>query len=54
MPTVKDIKSNKLKLDIKEVAADQAPSSLKSVEGAVINTNYAQQARIEVELSNLR
>ncbi|WP_134644403.1 MetQ/NlpA family ABC transporter substrate-binding protein [Weissella cibaria] len=48
MPTVKDIKSNKLKLAIKEVAADQAPSSLKSVEGAVINTNYAQQAKLKL------
>ncbi|MBD5832521.1 MetQ/NlpA family ABC transporter substrate-binding protein [Weissella confusa] len=48
MPTVKDIKTNKLDLDIKEVAADQTTSSLKSVDGAVINTNYAQQAKLKL------
>lgn len=48
LPTAKDIKKNKLNLSIKEVAADQAPSALKSVQGAVINTNYAQEAKLKI------
>lgn len=48
LPTLKDIKSNKLNLKFKEVAADQGPSSLKSMNGAVINTNYAQEAKLKL------
>lgn len=48
LPTLKDIQSNKLNLKFKEVAADQGPSSLKSMDGAVINTNYAQEAKLKL------
>lgn len=48
LPTLKDIKSNKLDLKFKEVAADQGPSALKSMDGAVINTNYAQEAKLKL------
>ncbi|MCM0582519.1 MetQ/NlpA family ABC transporter substrate-binding protein [Weissella diestrammenae] len=48
LPTVKDIKENKKDLNIKEVAADQTPSALKSEGAAVINTNYAQDAKIKL------
>ena len=47
-PTLKDIKTNKLNLNFKEVAADQGPSALKSMDGAVINTNYAQEAKLKL------
>lgn len=47
-PTVKDIATNKLNLQIKEVDAAQTPTALKSEAGAVINTNYAQQAKIKL------
>ena len=48
LPTLKDIKKNKLDLNFKEVAADQGPSALKSTDGAVINTNYAQEANLKL------
>ncbi len=51
LPTTKDIKANKKALKIKEVAADQAASALKSgsVDAAVVNTNYAQEAKIPLD-----
>lgn len=51
LPTTKDIKANKKSLKIKEVAADQAASALKSgsVDAAVVNTNYAQEAKIALD-----
>ncbi|GJM47654.1 lipoprotein [Weissella soli] len=48
LPTVKDIKQNKKNLKIKEVAADQTPAALKSEGAAVINTNYASEAKIKL------
>jgi len=48
LPTVKDITENKKNLQIKEIAADQTPSALKSEGAAVINTNYAQDAKIKL------
>ena len=48
LPTTDDISENKLNLKIKAIAADQTPSSLKSADGAVINTNYAQEAKLKL------
>jgi D-methionine transport system substrate-binding protein len=49
LPTTKDITENKNNLKITAVAADQTPSALKSAAGAVINTNYAQEAKIDLK-----
>lgn len=51
MPTVKDITKNPKDLKIKAVAADQTASNLKSgnVAGAVINSNYAVEAKVDIE-----
>ncbi|MDR3190421.1 MAG: MetQ/NlpA family ABC transporter substrate-binding protein [Lactobacillaceae bacterium] len=48
LPTVKDITQNKKNLKIKEIAADQTPAALKSEGTAVINTNYAEEAKIKL------
>ncbi|WP_310652896.1 MetQ/NlpA family ABC transporter substrate-binding protein, partial [Lactobacillus jensenii] len=42
--SVADITSNPKKLQIKEVAADQAGSIIKSVDAAVVNNYYAAPA----------
>lgn len=51
MPTVKDITSNPKELKIKAVAADQTATNFKSgnVNGAVINSNYALEAKVNVD-----
>jgi len=51
LPTTKDIKQNKKDIKIKELSADQVAGAFKSksVQGAVINTNYAQQAKINLK-----
>lgn len=46
LPTLKDVKENKLQIKFKEIAADQTPSALKSVDAAIINANYAQEAHL--------
>lgn len=46
-PTVLDIVSNPKKLKIVEVDAAQVPHYLPDVEAAVINTNYAIQAKLD-------
>lgn len=51
LPTIKDIKENKLQIKFKEIAADQTPSALKSVDAAVINANYAQEAHLAIKKS---
>jgi len=50
MPTVKDITKNDKNLKIKAVAADQTATNFKSgnVSAAVINSNYAVEASIDV------
>lgn len=48
MPTIKDIRSNPKLLKIKEVQSDQAVNSLSSADAAVINTNYALDAKLDV------
>ncbi|MBM7616753.1 D-methionine transport system substrate-binding protein [Weissella uvarum] len=51
LPTTKDIKQNKLDLKFKELSADQVANAYRSknVQGAVINTNYAQEAKINLK-----
>ncbi len=44
--TKKDIVSNPKKIEIKEIAAQQLPTSLKDVDLAVINSNFALQAKL--------
>lgn len=45
-PTAKDITKNKKNLKIKEVESAQAAAALKSVDAAVVNTNYALDAKL--------
>ncbi|MBS9337066.1 MetQ/NlpA family ABC transporter substrate-binding protein [Fructobacillus parabroussonetiae] len=49
LATTKDITSNPKNLTIKEVAADQTARNLDSVQGAIINGNYAQAAGIDYQ-----
>ncbi len=49
LPTLKDIVENKKHLVIKEVAADQTPAAYKSAGAAVINTNFAKDAKIDLQ-----
>jgi D-methionine transport system substrate-binding protein len=44
--SIKDIIKNPKNLEIKEMNAEQLPTVLKDVEGAVINTNYAISAKL--------
>ncbi|WAW15696.1 MetQ/NlpA family ABC transporter substrate-binding protein [Peptostreptococcus equinus] len=41
-----DIKENKKNIEIKELAAEQLPTVLKDVDLAVINSNYALEAKL--------
>ncbi|GAO99798.1 MetQ/NlpA family ABC transporter substrate-binding protein [Fructobacillus ficulneus] len=47
LATTKDINSNPKNLNVKEVSADQTARSLSSVQGAIVNGNYAQQAGLK-------
>ncbi|HEM6116060.1 MetQ/NlpA family ABC transporter substrate-binding protein [Streptococcus pluranimalium] len=49
--TLDDITSNPKDLDIKEIAADQAASTLTSVDAAVVNNNYAVDAGVDYDTS---
>ncbi|MFU2180867.1 MetQ/NlpA family ABC transporter substrate-binding protein [Streptococcus pluranimalium] len=49
--TLDDITSNPKDLDIKEIAADQAASTLTSVDAAIINNNYAVDAGVNYDTS---
>ncbi len=49
--TLDDITSNPKDLDIKEIAADQAASTLTSVDAAIINNNYAVDAGVDYDTS---
>lgn len=53
LATLKDIKTNKKNLDIKEVAAEQIASNLESVDAAVINNSYAQTAKVDYKTTLL-
>lgn len=44
--TKNDITKNPKRIEIKELAAEQLPTALKDVEIAVINSNYALQAKL--------
>ncbi len=44
--TKNDVTENPKKIEIKELAAEQLPTSLKDVSIAVINSNYALQAKL--------
>ncbi len=44
--TVKDIEENPYNIDFKEIEAAQLPSALKDVDYAVINSNFAIQAKL--------
>lgn len=49
--TLDDITSNPKDLAIKEIAADQAASTLTSVDAAIINNNYAVDAGVDYDTS---
>lgn len=49
--TLDDITSNPKDLTIKEIAADQAASTLTSVDAAIINNNYAVDAGVDYSTS---
>lgn len=49
--TLNDVTSNPKDLTIKEIAADQAASTLTSVDAAVINNNYAVDAGVDYKTS---
>lgn len=48
LPSAQDITENKKDFKIKEVASDQAASALKSADAAVVNTNYALDAKLDI------
>ncbi|MBM7617546.1 D-methionine transport system substrate-binding protein [Weissella uvarum] len=48
LPSAKDVTSNPKHLKIKEVSSDQSIGTLKSADAAVINTNYALDAKLDV------
>lgn len=49
LPSAQDITENKKNFKIKEVASDQAASALKSADAAVVNTNYALDAKLDID-----
>ncbi|WP_082626088.1 MetQ/NlpA family ABC transporter substrate-binding protein [Weissella viridescens] len=49
LPGAKDVTDNPKNIKIKEVQSDQSVSTLKSVDAAVINTNYALDAKLNVD-----
>lgn len=49
LPGSKDVTDNPKNIKIKEVQSDQSVSTLKSVDAAVINTNYALDAKLNVD-----
>jgi len=49
LPSAQDITENKKDFKIKEVASDQAASALKSSDAAVVNTNYALDAKLDID-----
>lgn len=49
LPSAQDITENKKDFKIKEVASDQAASALKSDDAAVVNTNYALDAKLDID-----
>ena len=49
LPSAQDITENKKDFKIKEVASDQAASALKSADAAVVNPNYALEAKLDID-----
>lgn len=49
LPSAQDITENKKDFKIKEVASEQAASALKSADAAVVNTNYALDAKLDID-----
>ena len=49
LPSAQDITENKKDFKIQEVASDQAASALKSADAAVVNTNYALDAKLDID-----
>ena len=49
LATIKNISENPKKLDIKEIAAEQAAQTLSSVDAAVVNNSYAQQQNVDYD-----
>jgi D-methionine transport system substrate-binding protein len=47
LPSVRDIVKNPRKLEFRELDAAQLPRSLRDLDAAVINTNYALQAQLQ-------
>ena len=48
IPGVADITTNKKHFKIKEVNSEQTASALKSVDAGVVNTNYALDAKLDI------
>jgi D-methionine transport system substrate-binding protein len=49
LPSVRDVVSNPKKLEFRELDAAQLPRALPDLDAAIINTNYALQAKLEPE-----
>lgn len=49
LPTAQDVTENKKHFQIKEVSSDQTAAALKSADAAVVNTNYALDAKLDID-----
>ena len=49
VPGVKDITTNKKNFKVKEVNSEQTASALKGVDAGVVNTNYALDAKLDID-----
>ncbi|CAM3644779.1 MetQ/NlpA family ABC transporter substrate-binding protein [Weissella cibaria] len=49
LPTTQDVTENKKHFQIKEVSSDQTAAALKSADAAVVNTNYALDAKLDID-----
>lgn len=49
LPDAQDITQNKKHFKIKEIASDQAAIAMKSADAAVVNTNYALDAKLDLD-----
>jgi len=49
LPTAQNVTQNKKDFKIKEVASDQTAVSLKSADAGVVNTNYALDAKLDLD-----
>ena len=49
LPTAQDVTENKKHFQIKEVSSDQTAAALKGADAAVVNTNYALDAKLDID-----